>query len=420
MSIYTIIQTITVAILGGLCYQKYFLSLNLYMLFLYLLVMSFMHYKSVDKKNIVHMSWMTICTALSVYIDNYQLQILFVALAPLSYVAQLFKDKEQKIFRWIQSLNIIMFLIAMWLFATQQTNIAYIIAITALLLRQGQFPFYMWYREVKHYREMFPTMLYFTILQTGFIVYAETSLHTYHSHALDTFIPALTLGTGLLLSVYALREKDSLTKHLLLIMSQACLPLASYHSFSSTSATGGLLFAMTIALSGSIYGLFAFHFFKQKKISTLDKYYSLYRANKNLAAIYFVCGFSLVGLPFTIGYFAEDILFHGIIETSTTLAPLYIIMAALNGYTVFYTFNRLFFGHTQKSWSELFYKKHTRAFIGISTMMVTFGVLFIGGFSSSIERRIERNHQQVLHAQKKMQKSNKKITMSKTTKNKSL
>ena len=391
-----LIQVVTVFILSFFCYQNFSFSLNTFLLFLYLLTTSFLNYKSVDKNNIIHISWMSVSVGMAIWLDNYYLQVVTVALTPLTLVLHFALNKRQKIFTWLQFLNILTFFLSIWLMVIGEKMYGLTFAISALLIRQSQFPFYIWFRELKNDPESFPSFLYFVLVQTGFIIYAESILHIYHPNSMHLFVTSITLFSGLMLAFYALRETHSMTKHLLVIMSQSCLPLAAYESFSTTSATGGLLFSLTIALGGSIYGLFAFHFYKQKQIINLDQYYSLYRSNKNLAAVYFVCGFSLVGLPFTIGYFAEDVLFHGLIETATYLAPLYIIMTAINGYTVYYTFNRIFFGHTQKRWSNLYFYRHSKILIAVSAIVLSFGVIVLGNISTKIEAKIEGSHKELL------------------------
>lgn len=375
-------------------------SLNFFLLFIYLLIMSFVRYRSISPTNIFHISWMTVCTGLAIYFDNFYFEVFFIALAPLSLLWNLFKQRTLRIFRWIHSLNSLLFLGSLGLFYIGEFKFAYTLAITALLMRQSQFPFHMWLHEVQISRTLYPSLVFFTTLQTGFLVYAKSFLHTYTSSILHQFIPTLTIGSGLLLAVYAIKNKDILTKHLMIIISQSSLPLAAYHSFSSTSATGGLMFAMVIALSGIVFGLLAFHIYTQKNITSLDEYHSLYRSNKNLAAIYFVCGFSLVGLPFTVGYFAEDILFHGLIETSTFLAPLYIVMTAINGYNVFLAFNRIFFGHTQKPISALYQTSFNRVLVTLSALLITFGVLGVGKLSESIEAKLEKSHMESIRMTK--------------------
>lgn len=395
-----LIQIITLVTLGALCVNKYLFSLNLFLVFIYLLATSFVNYNSSKINNIVHISWISICAGIAIFSNTYIIEVIFIAIAPFSLILDMFKAKKMKLFRWIQLLDILVFMVAILLYKAGHVQSSVLLTITAVLIRQAQFPFHIWIHEIKNNRELFPSVAFLCLSQTGFIIYASTMLHNVHNAILHQFVPGLTLATGLILAIYALKEKDSLTKHLLIIMSQSCLPLAAYHSFSTTSAIGGLLFAMVVALSGTVFCLFSYHFYMQKNIHTIDRYYSLYRRNKNLAAIYFVTGFSVVGLPLTVGYIAEDILFHGIIQTATYIALLYIIMSAINGYTVFYLFNRLFFGHTQKDWKLFYQTKMNKFFIGIATILITFGVIFIGKFSSSIEKRLEESdsHTKIHHS----------------------
>lgn len=371
--------------------QTYTLNLNIFILFIYLLGISFVGYKSCDKTNIYHMSWISTCLSASLYFRDFPLQTAWVALASVSLVIHCFVTGKMRIFKWVQVFSLFLFGLAIWLYNIGDVQASTIVVINALLIRQVQFPFHLWIKEIKNNTNLFPSLLFFIISQTGFVLYAESFLHSFDTGIFSFIIPVLTLATGLLLAVYGLLEKNILTRHLLIIISQSCLPLAAYQSFSSTSATGGILFSLLLAMSGSVFGFLAYHIVVQKKIDTLDEFHSLYRKNKQLASIYFIIGLSIVGLPFTMGYIAEDILFHGLVETSPFLAALYILMTAVNGYTVFHTFNSLFFGHTTKVWSPLYQSRFNKFFVFTTLILVVGGGVASGPLAKGIEKRIVKD-----------------------------
>lgn len=386
-----IVQVFTILVLSYFSLNQELFNINWYFLFVYLLAMSFLNYKSVEKVNVIHISWISLMVSTSLYIDNFILEYIFIALAPFTLLVHSFNTNSLKMFRWIQSVGILIFGLSIWMFLIDESKLALIFAVIGVLIRQAQFPFHLWIHEVHLNREIFPSLTYLVLIQSGFVLYGHTMVHVFSNSNLDFLIPVITLVSGLICAFLALKEKDNLTKHFLIILSQSSLPLAAYHSFSTTTAVGGVIFAMVIAIGGMVFSFFAFHFVIQKEVVSLDRFYSMYRKNKNLAAIYFVSGFSLVGLPFTLGYIAEDILFHGLIQTATNLAPLYIFMAGINGYSVFYLFNRLFFGHSQENWSSLYQNKLNKFFIGIATILITFGILIVSPLSSKLENKIEKN-----------------------------
>ena len=373
------------------CAQGPLVNLNFFVLLIYLGGVSFLGYRSVNKANIFHISWMAACLGASIYFPGYISKILWIGALPLSLLVYLNSAKKMGLFRWVNIITLVLFALSGVLFYIGDFASSAVLGISALIIRQGQVPFHLWMKESSQAPELFPSFLFLLLCQSGFALYAQTYLSVYNGGVFNQIIPGLTLFTGLYLAISALLEKRSLPKHLLLISSQSCLPLAAFQSYSGVSATGGILFAMTLALGGIVFGFIAYHIWLQKGIVTLNKYHSLYRTNKSLAAIYLVSGLSLVGLPFTLGYIAEDILFHGLVNTSPWLAGIYVLMTALNAYTVFLTFNCLFLGHSHKKWASLKFNLTNR-----SAMPFLLGSLVISGFSAGplsrvIEKRVKES-----------------------------
>ena len=391
-----IVYTLTLISLTATSVHDLGLNINTFILFLYLLMTSFMNYKNIDKENIIHVSWISVCISTAIYLNNFALAMLLIGLVPISLILSCHKKSMMSFYKGIKLSNTLLFILSAILYFVGQLESSLIIAIIAVQIRQSQFPFHIWIREIKQNKVLFPSILFFAVTQSGFIAYSRPNLYMLHHSFLLNTLPVVTLLTGLVLAVYALNEKESLTKHLLIITSQACLPMAAYHSFSTTSATGGILFSMVIALGGLIFGMLGFHFFLQKNISTLNQYYSLYRNNKSLAGIYFVSGFSIVGLPLTLGYFAEDILFHGLVETSPLLTPLYVIMTAVNGFNIFLLVNKIFFGHNLEKWTELYHTKTNKFMIGLGLICITFGGVAIAPLCHTLETKLKDERAQVI------------------------
>lgn len=362
--------------------------LVLFLLSSYILVLSFMDYRSVHKSNLVHMSWILLCLAFSVAATHFFHLMLAVMILPLSMVVHFSLIGKVKSFVFVRMLDTVLFVAGIASTYTERYELAGYFFVAAILIRHTQFPFHFWIKDTTEAKEYYPSFLLFLLAQSGFLLYSKSYLHNAFSGYVTQVVPVLTLLTGVLTAIGALREKDNLTRHLLLIVSQTCLPLAAFYSHNSASATGGVLFALLIGAGGAVSALLAFHIYLQKGITRLDRYYSLYRSNKNMAAIYFVASLSIVGLPFTLGYIAEDILFHGLIENSPVLAGVYILMTAVNGFTLFQAFNHLFLGHTQYKSSPLFLKRKNKLCISIAMLFVLLGGVFSGPFAREVEQKL--------------------------------
>jgi len=385
----TIIIILTSLILLFLGLQNSILNLSLFVFLIYGVSISFLSYKSLDKRNIYHMSYMAICLSFLMSTNDYAYELMGMILFPLSLLIDNFKSKTQIVFKLIQSANIIVFGGALFCYYNDLEKVSVLLAILGVLIRTMQFPFHLWLREISTNSNLFPSFLFYIVSQTGFIFFAKNYLNTLELANYNFFITGITLCSGLYLSILSLRKNKLLTKHLGIILSQSCLPLAAYHSYNTGSATGGILFSLVLAFAGSLFGLIAFVIGEQKKITLLDKYYCLYENNKDLAIIYLISGLSFVGLPFTIGYFAEDILFHGLVETAPFLAPLYILMTAINAYTVFQSFNLLFFGHNPTKYSSIYINSLNRVLMKFAILVLVASSFYINPLAKKIESRLK-------------------------------
>lgn len=387
------ITLITTSILLTLSFSEKTLSLNLFVAFLYLLFNSFISYKNIASENKVHMSWMAILISVTLVSSSIYVQVICICLIPLSIMISFLQKGRMQLFLIIQLINQLLFVLSLVFYYFEEHRLSFVLLLNALLIRQVQFPFHFWVKKIYKCPDLFPSILFYVLLQSGFLLYAQKYMFYLHSSSLlFQYIPGITLMTGILTAVSALREKKILNRHLLIIISQSCLPLAAYHSFSTTSATGGVIFSLLLAIGGGVFALMAFHFSIQKSVNSLDRFYSLYRVNKNLGLVYLVSGLSIVGLPFTLGFFAEDVLFHGLIKSAPYYAIIYILVTAINAYTVFQTFNKIFFGHTQIRWTPLYVSTWNKYFIMISFLIITCSGFAAGPIASSIEARlIEKN-----------------------------
>ena len=63
-----------------------------------------------------------------------------------------------------------------------------------------------------------------------------------------------------------------------------------------------------------------------------------------LAVFFLVCGLALIGLPGTLGYCAEDLLFHGALESHPLLGVALPLATALNAVHIMRMYGMLFLG----------------------------------------------------------------------------
>lgn len=380
-----ILATTVIIILFGINPSDLF---QLFLGFIYLTYSSLINFKTISDENRVHLSWMTLLIGFSEFTSIFYIKIILIGLVPLSLLLRFFSTNSFKTFQSIFIIDLITFTITGYLFFNGHDAYGFIALLFSVAIRSAQFPFNYWIKKSAYSTDIFPSILFFMVSQTGLLLFSKASMLNNINTTHISMITYITLFTGLLTSIGALRNSDFLLRHLLLIASQSCLPLSAFFTNDSTTATGGVLFGITIGLGGTISGFILYQIYLQKNIRTLDRFYSLYRENKNLALFYLISGMSIVGMPFTIGYIAEDILFHGLVTYHPILASIYILITALNAFNIFKIFNFLFFGHTITTPTALYFSKINKFIIGCSITFIVSSLFVAGPLSKFIENNL--------------------------------
>jgi NADH-quinone oxidoreductase subunit M len=121
-----------------------------------------------------------------------------------------------------------------------------------------------------------------------------------------------------------------------------------------------------------------------------------------LAGTFLVLGLACVGLPGTLGFVAEDLLVHGVLESYPGVGMAIIAATAANGFTVVRCFMRTFFGPCapKKAVADLLGGERI-ALAGLATMVVLLGVvpqLTIGTRAAIADRLAAINEQAAIRS----------------------
>jgi NADH-quinone oxidoreductase subunit M len=156
-------------------------------------------------------------------------------------------------------------------------------------------------------------------------------------------IPALF--TALYASVLALSEKRPRRILGLLSVSQASFILAGLENRNVEGVTGALVhwFVVAVATTG-LYCVYRAIEARYPGVASQSGFLGLSNTAPRLAALFAVCGLALIGLPGTLGFAAEDLLFHGSLESHPLLGITLPLATALNAITTYRLFANLFLG----------------------------------------------------------------------------
>ena len=202
----------------------------------------------------------------------------------------------------------------------------------AAILRKGIFPAHSW---VPNGLDQSPPALLMLLLNGhlgGFLVvrYAIPMMADVAGQALS-LLSYLALFTALYAAFLALTEKRVRRILGFLSVSQASFVLAGLENRNTEGVTGALVhwFVVTTATTGLVCVYRALEA-RYPAVAEPNGYFGLATRTPRLATFFAICGLALVGLPGTLGFAAEDLLFHGSLESHPLLGLTLPIATALN------------------------------------------------------------------------------------------
>lgn len=235
------------------------------------------------------------------------------------------------------------------------SHLSLVFFLLAIILRKGLFPFHSWTLRAFDSGPLLPKSLLFNShLGALLVVRAETSnLPAYAHHALD-LLSLLALITALVISLRGLIEKKPRRLMGLVCISQASFILSGLLASNSAGVMGGMLHWMVVSLAST--GLIAVvRILEVRVIDVADPTSHLGLAVRapRLATFFLLSGLALVGLPGTMGYCAEDLLFHGVQDHHPVMGVFLLVATAINAINLMRLYSVLFLGVLPKNVIEI-------------------------------------------------------------------
>jgi NADH-quinone oxidoreductase subunit M len=221
----------------------------------------------------------------------------------------------------------------------------------AALLRKGIFPFHFWLPQA--FEKSSPEwMNLFVNGHLAAVLIARFGLNLYpdQSHEALGVISFLALFTALYAAIAALSELSTRRVIALLSLSQASFILAGLESRNAEGITGAMVHWLVVAVATTgitlVYRLIEA---RSSRAARLNSFLGLAGRMPRLAVFFAVFGLALVGLPGTLGFVAEDLLFHGALESHPMLGLALPLATALNAISILRVFARIFLGKAPAS-----------------------------------------------------------------------
>ena len=211
--------------------------------------------------------------------------------------------------------------------------------IAAVVLRKGVFPFQGGALAKFEHGSLIPAALLFNS-HLGAVLVTKMPDH----HSLD-WLGAAALASSVLLSIRAFAEKKPRRILAHISLSQASFILAGLTLKHSTGVTGALLHWFVVSITCvSLACIIRAVEVRVAGAQDPKSHLGLAVHTPRLAVFFLLSAVALIGLPGTLGYCAEDLLFHGALEEHLILGIALPVATAFNAINLIRLFGVLFLG----------------------------------------------------------------------------
>jgi NADH-quinone oxidoreductase subunit M len=227
--------------------------------------------------------------------------------------------------------------------------------VMAVAIRKGLFPFHGWTLRAFESGPLLPTALLFNShLGALLVARSESAALPAAAYQILDLICILALVTALVTSLRGFIEKKPRRMLAFVCISQASFILAGLSASNAAGVMGGMLHWMVVTFASTgLIGIL--RILEVRVLDVADPNQSLGLAVRapRLSTFFLICGLALVGLPGTMGYCAEDLLFHGAQERHPILGIFLLLATAFNAINLLRLYSILFLGVLPKNVIEI-------------------------------------------------------------------
>lgn len=225
-------------------------------------------------------------------------------------------------------------------------ELTFALLMIAVLCTKGIFPFHSWVVTAFDRGSLLVSNLFVSAHLGAFLI-AKVAIPVMPSMARGA-LPLLSdvaLFTTCYMAVLALRERSPRRILALLFLGQASSILVGLESATEAGVTGALVHWMVVAASmTALAGVLRLLEVRVGSRLETSQFLGLAARFPRLAVFFLIAGLSLVGLPGTLGFCAEDLLIHGTLESHPQLGVALPAATALFAVHMLRLFSMLFLG----------------------------------------------------------------------------
>lgn len=219
------------------------------------------------------------------------------------------------------------------------------VLMVAALLRKGVFPFHSWLPALFERGPLGLVILLFNGHVGAYLV-ARVAIPLFVSPAREsaTLVTALALISCLYAALLAVAQRQPRRALAFVAMSQASFVLIGLVTLEDEGVAGALVMWLSLGFA-STAAVMTYRLLEvrvgQRSLATFHGYAV---RTPRLAASFVLFGLAMAGLPGTLGFVAEDLLIHGVLDAHPAIGVLLVVAAGLNAINVVRMYAKLFLG----------------------------------------------------------------------------
>jgi len=214
---------------------------------------------------------------------------------------------------------------------------------TSVFARMAMFPMHSWLPVLLE-RGPLGTGILLISAQSGVYLLVRVALPFFPEkvpHAV-AFLAAAGIISALYGSVLALAQRDLRRLVGWLTVSQSGLLVAGLCSQNPEGLAGAFLYAVSYATAVAGLSLVVWAIEARTGTVDIERLQGLSRSAPRLAAAFVAFAVASVGFPGSLGFVAEDMLLHGMLESYPSIAALMVLATAINGIALVRVFMMVF------------------------------------------------------------------------------
>ncbi len=238
---------------------------------------------------------------------------------------------------------------------SQGGELTFWLIILAVMCRKGVFPLHSGVVQAFEKGPLLPVALLFNgHLGVLLVAHSEAAgLPQSARHAFDV-LSVVAVASAFIISIRAFAETKPRRLLALLYISQASFILAGIAAANAAGITGSLIH--WLALSAASVGLVSIVRVLEVRVSSAENpmmHLGLAVKAPRLATFFLLCGLALIGLPGTLSYCGEELIFHGTLANHPAVGIALLVTSAFNAINLIRLYSILFLGVLPKHVIEI-------------------------------------------------------------------